>query len=269
MRLLHNELTYDVKGCIFDVHNELKTGFDEESYHLALERQLAKRGISFQSKPFSYLEHRGKKVHKFIADFLVENKLILELKNIRGNFTPANYMQIISYLKHWQKDLGMLVNFGLLSAEFDRIVFSERELVLKENYEEIEDFITSHDEKYFENVRTAMINIFEMHGLGYAYSIYKSLFPVELAYQNIPFSPSFVLPVHSDGQLLRNFEVNVPIVANKILCGITAVQTDLNIHVATMKNYLRKSNTPIGIIANFGKEKLEIIGVHPHFQRIQ
>lgn len=263
MRLLHKELTYEVRGCIFDVHNELQTGFDEESYHLALESQLKKRGISFQSKPFSYLKHRGEKVHKFIADFLIEDRLILELKNIRSDFIPANYLQIISYLKHWQKDLGLLVNFGLLSVKIERMVYSERKPVLWEDYSAIERIMSANDKKHFENIRTVLLNILEMHGLGYAFSIYKTLFLVELAYQNIPFAPSILIPVKSDNQLIRHFELKVPLVANNIICGITAVQTGLEIHIATMKNYLRKTKTPIGVIANFGKEKLEIIGVHP------
>ena len=106
------------------------------------------------------------------------------------------------------------------------------------------------------------MNIFEIHGLSYSYAIYKTLFQVELNYLNIPFTSKVLMPVKSNGQLLRNFELNIPLVADKILCGITAGQTDLKIHIATMRNYLRKADIPIGIKANFRKNKLEIIGIH-------
>jgi len=261
MRLLHEDLTYIVKGCIFEVHKELKTGLDEESYQLVLADKLKRNNISYESKPFRYLEHRGEKVHKFVPDLIIEDKLILELKNIQSDFIPANYLQIISYLKHFQIELGMLVNFGLLSVDTDRVVFSEKELILKEDYTEIEDFIFSKDKQHFEDARTAILNIFETYGLGFDYTIYKKLFKVELVYQNIPFTPSILIPVKSDERLLGNFELKIPLIANKVLCGITAGQTELNLHKRTMINYLKKTNTPIGIIANFGKNKLEIKGV--------
>jgi len=262
MRLIHEDLTYKVKGCIFDVHKELKTGLDEESYHLALVDKLKRSNISYESKPFRYLEHRGEKVHKFIPDLLIEDTLILELKNIQSGFIPANFLQIISYLKHWHKELGMLVNFGLLSVETERVLFFEKELNLSEDYTEIEDFIFSNDKQSFEDARTAILHIFEMYGLGYDYSIYKKLFQVELAYQNISFAPSVLIPIKSDGRLLRNFELKIPLIANKVLCGITAGQENLKRHRLTMKNYLKKTNTPIGIIANFRKDKLELKGIH-------
>ena len=123
MGLLHEQLTYTIRGCIFEVHNQLKTGLDEETYHLALEKQFLKNGIYFKSKPYSFLEHRGIKVYKFIPDFLVEDEIILELKNIRTDFIPVNYVQLTGYLKHWQSDLGLLINFGLPSAKIERILF--------------------------------------------------------------------------------------------------------------------------------------------------
>lgn len=261
MRLLHEGLTYEIRACIFDVHSKLKPGLDEESYHLALEKRLEKSNISFLSKPRYSLEHRGIKVHTFEPDFIVENKVILELKSIRTDFISANHVQIISYLKHCQKDLGLLVNFGRVSAKIERVPFFERELVVKENYLAIEDFILSSDGKYFKNIRQAILNVSEMYGLGYNYSIYKSLFQVELSYLNIPFSPSTLIPIKFDGEHLRDFELTIPIIDNRIICGITAGQSDLKIHKTAMKSYLKKTGVPIGIIANFSKDKLEIIGI--------
>jgi len=50
---------------------------------------------------------------------------------------------------------------------------------------------------------------------------------VELAYQNVSFSPSIHIPIEFDGEVIRNFEIKVPLVANKMLCGITAGPRDL------------------------------------------
>lgn len=50
MSLLYGKLTYFLKGCYYDVHNSLGLGYDEESYHLALEERLKMEKISFQTK---------------------------------------------------------------------------------------------------------------------------------------------------------------------------------------------------------------------------
>jgi len=68
MGLLHEKLTYALKGCFYKVHNTLGIGYDEETYHLALAEKLKNSNISFKTKVVKYVEHRGVKVHKFIAD---------------------------------------------------------------------------------------------------------------------------------------------------------------------------------------------------------
>ena len=117
--------------------------------------------------------------------------------------------------------------------------------------------------QYFENVQTAILTILEMYGLGYDYSVYKKLFQKEMSFQNVSFTPSVSIPVKYSGKLLRHFELKIPNVSNKILCGITAGEADLKAHIAAMKNYLKNTKIPIGIIANFGKDELVIKGVHP------
>ena len=79
MGLLHKELTYILRGCIYDVHNAMGTGYDEESYHKALEYRLRKSNIPFRSQVLRHIEHCGVKAHKFVLDLIVDDKIILEL----------------------------------------------------------------------------------------------------------------------------------------------------------------------------------------------
>ncbi|MEM1122223.1 MAG: GxxExxY protein, partial [Bacteroidota bacterium] len=156
---------------------------------------------------------------------------------------------------------GLLVNFGSKSAKIERVTYFEKPLLLEEDYSRIEAFMWSNDAIYLENVRDCLFTILDIFGLGYDYSIYKMLFQIELAHQNIQFEATTTIPVKLDGQLLRNLVIKLPLVANKILCGITSGQKDLAIHRTAMKNYLQKTKTPIGIITNFQKDKLEIVGI--------
>ncbi len=263
MGLLYEELTYEIKGCIFKVHNSLKTGYDEESYHIALEKRLAKENIPFQSKVHFWLEHRGVKVHKFIADLIIADKVILELKNTQSEFVPANFQQILSYLKCWQKELGMLVNFGRPKTSFKRVIFTERAPNYVEDYSSIQGRYTTETRNYLKNIRAAILTVLEFHGLGYGESIYQALIKEELSYQQIPFTVENIIPLVYEEQFIRNFELKHPIIANQIICSVVAFKKNIEYDIKNLQNYLKALNIPIGILAHFGKEKLEILGVTP------
>lgn len=261
MGLLHKELTYRIRGCIYDVHNALGAGYSEEIYHIALGRRLKENGIAFQSKAGRYLEHRGRKVHKFVADLLVEDKVILELKSIQTDFHPLHQLQAISYLKCWQKELGLLVNFRLPQAAIKRIPFTEKNPTITEEYDAIIGIMREEDKPYLKKLKAALLTILEIHGLGYGASIYKALLMEELRYQNIPFKPKTIIPVAYDGAIIQNFNLKHPIIANKVLCYISALQEGVTNDISKVQTYLKDLDLNVALIAHFGKRKLEIIGV--------
>lgn len=131
LELIYEDLTHELIGCFFDVHNSLGVGYDERSYHKALERRLQRKGIHHRSKECKALFHRDCKVRKFEEDFITHGKIILELKTRKSGFIRANYVQIISELKLWGMRLGLLVNFGLQKVEIERIPFTEKKLLMK------------------------------------------------------------------------------------------------------------------------------------------
>lgn len=175
MGMLFEELTYLIRGCIFDVHNTLGTGYDEESYHLALEKRLIEENIPFQSKVTKYIANRGKKIHKFEADLIIDNKVILELKSIQNNFHDAHYQQILSYLKCWRLEIGFLVNFGLPKVNLKRIIYTPKLPELIEDYNYIKEAINPTNKLQLKLTRNAILSIFNTHGVGYEASIYKKL----------------------------------------------------------------------------------------------
>lgn len=121
-----NKLSYEARGLIFDTHNALKIGWPEEAYHQGLIRLVEARCIPYVSKPRLALKHRGVDVDVFECDLILWDLLILELKVLPfTSFAPAHLAQIIRYLKLWQKEFGLLVNFGPLSAEIKRVVWPD------------------------------------------------------------------------------------------------------------------------------------------------
>ncbi|MCP4164341.1 MAG: GxxExxY protein [Chloroflexi bacterium] len=101
MSLLHEEQTYQLRGPIFEVRNELQAGWSEHIYHHALERLLRNHGIQFESKPRRALVHRNSEVHTFEPDLIVWDSIILELKVLpyQNNFASEHYAQLIHLLE--------------------------------------------------------------------------------------------------------------------------------------------------------------------------
>ncbi|MBI2631125.1 GxxExxY protein [Candidatus Nomurabacteria bacterium] len=102
-KLVYPELSYLINGLLFETKKELGEYAREKQYGDLLEKKLKEKKISYGRE--IVIGNSGN-----IADFLIENKIILELKAVRF-FTKDNFRQIQNYLQQAQIKLGMLVNF--------------------------------------------------------------------------------------------------------------------------------------------------------------
>jgi GxxExxY protein len=110
-KFLHREVTEKVIGIFYDVYNELGHGFLESVYHSAMRTALEQAGLRIASLVKIPVSFRGRLVGDFIADLLVEEKVILELKAV-SEFNPAHEAQLLNYLKATPIEIGLLLNFG-------------------------------------------------------------------------------------------------------------------------------------------------------------
>ncbi|HBR19322.1 MAG: hypothetical protein A2Y13_09810 [Planctomycetes bacterium GWC2_45_44] len=117
-------LTGDIIGAAMEVHNQLGPGFLESVYDEALAVELAQRKIKFERQkelPVYYKQHY---VKKFVCDFVVDNKIIVEVKAI-STLSEIDRVQLTSYLKASGTEIGLLLNFGGRSLEFKRMIYSK------------------------------------------------------------------------------------------------------------------------------------------------
>lgn len=113
------DLAGKVIGLAMKVHSALGPGFLESVYHKALAHELEKAGVRSESeKPLSVF-YDGVLVGEYIADFLVEDELIVELKAVQNLATPHE-VQTVNYLVATGKDVGLLLNFGGEKLEFKK-----------------------------------------------------------------------------------------------------------------------------------------------------
>lgn len=89
--LLYPELSFAINGALFEVFKELGGEHLEKYYQKAVAVALKNKNIKFTEQYYTPLTFKGEKIGKYYLDFLIEDKIVLELK--RGLFIPANIMQ--------------------------------------------------------------------------------------------------------------------------------------------------------------------------------
>lgn len=110
--MTENEISYEIRGAIFDVYNKLGPGLLESVYEVAMASELRKRGLKVERQvriPVVYGEEVVEDA--FRLDLLVEQKVIIELKSVL-EMKNVFFLQLLTYLKLTGKHLGLLVNFN-------------------------------------------------------------------------------------------------------------------------------------------------------------
>ena len=107
-----NELTYEIRGAIFDVYNELGPGLLESVYEEALTFELEERGLKVARQVEVPILYKGSELKTPLRlDLLVENQVIVELKSVE-EMKPVFAKQLLTYLRLMDKHVGLLVNFS-------------------------------------------------------------------------------------------------------------------------------------------------------------
>jgi|SRR3989338_8361980 len=120
-QIIHKELSYKITGIIFSVYNRLGYGYREKIYKDAIEIELKNEKIPYQRELIVPLYYKGNKIGKYVFDFVVENKVILEIK-VSNNFWVKDIQQIFSYLTASELRLGILVLITKKGVKSKRIV---------------------------------------------------------------------------------------------------------------------------------------------------
>ncbi len=120
-KLMHEELTYAIRGMLIDVYKTLGPGFREETYKTALSVEASRRGVSVAREVPIDVHYDGQIIDSYRLDLVVDGKVVLELKAI-DELHPRHKAQLLSYLKASGMRVGLLVNFGGERLQVVRIV---------------------------------------------------------------------------------------------------------------------------------------------------
>lgn len=123
-RIVQKELSYEIVGILFSVHNQLGNRYQEKYYQRAVEEALKEKNIQFQKELSVDLMFNGKKIGKYFLDFLIKDVLVLEIKTV-PRLRSKDFTQVLAYLVANNVELGILVNFRTESLTYKRILNSK------------------------------------------------------------------------------------------------------------------------------------------------
>lgn len=110
--MTENEISYQIRGAIFNIYEKLGPGLLESAYETTLIYELKKRGLQVESQvpiPIIYEEIKLESV--FRLDLLINKKVVIEIKSVE-KLSPLHHKQLLTYLKLTGYKLGILVNFN-------------------------------------------------------------------------------------------------------------------------------------------------------------
>lgn len=119
-RLIYPELSYTLTGILFDIHNALGNKHQEKHYQKAIAIKLKEAGIPFTKEAKLDLSFGDDKLGTAFADFVVDDKIILETKVI-WRISPGDIKQVLRYLKAANLKLGIIANFRHQRLELRRV----------------------------------------------------------------------------------------------------------------------------------------------------
>ena len=117
----YKDLTEKIIGCAYRVYNRMGFGFLESVYEKCMLIELRKAGLDTESQKPIRVQYDGEVVGDFVADILVHDTVILELKSVR-KLVEAHEVQLVNYLVATGKPVGLLINFGEIRVEVRRKV---------------------------------------------------------------------------------------------------------------------------------------------------
>ncbi len=123
-KLLYPDLSYELRGIFFKIRNVYGPGQKENIYQNLLKEDLKEKGIDFKrEKSIVIYSPNKRKVGVYRPDFVIEDKLIIEIKSSRFT-TRIDEKQLYYYLRNSKYEVGFLVNFSMPKLYIKRIIYT-------------------------------------------------------------------------------------------------------------------------------------------------
>jgi GxxExxY protein len=259
--MIYEDQTSLIRKGLFEVQNEVGLGRHEEVYNKALTLWFQKEGIPFASKEPHPLLFDGETAHTLYPDFVVWNKITIELKAVPRRLQDPERVQIFNYLKRRNDKLGLLVNMGLDRAHIERIIFDPPSYGCTEDWQLWNDHIAGDDRVLGLKVRDILQTIYKTHQTGYGTEVTEKLIQFGLQKQGYHFTSSPKGISTFQGNLLGETPFDCILIENRLLLVFTALFDSNQFNTSRGLSFMKCLNVPWGIAVNFGKQNAQISGL--------
>ncbi len=200
--LIHEDLTYQIRGALFDVHNALGPMLPEPFIRDAIAIRLEEKGVTCVIEKQFTVYYRGVDVGRYFVDIWVEDgKLLLELK-VASQISPLHQAQAISYLKVTDADLALIANFGGIAVEIERLPNFVRGKQVDFEWVTKLDHIDLPCPQLAEELLEALYRVHFELGPGFLHQVYRRAVRLELREQGIGHTYIKKTPVYFHGHHL-------------------------------------------------------------------
>lgn len=131
MHLIHEDLTNKIIACFYNVYNELGYGFLEKVYENALKFELERANLKVETQKKIEVYYKSEKVGHYIADLVINDSVILELK--ATPILETHILQLFNYLKATDIEVGLVLSFGEKPVFVRKVFSNERKKSRKSN----------------------------------------------------------------------------------------------------------------------------------------
>jgi GxxExxY protein len=257
-QLIHKELTYVVRGVLFDIYNHLGPRLPEEFYQKAITFALREQGIICEPEKQFEVIYRNQSAGKYYVDHWLENgKLILEIK-VAPNIRPIHQAQTISYLKLTNADLAIIANFGTQSLQDKRLPNFIRNKIVKFEWQPPP---VNQNILYSELTDHILESLHQVHftlGPGFIHRVYRQAVMIDLQYQGIGYEYIKKIQCYYKNYYIDEQKVQMIKIENKVLLGVFAVEMIDEVMLEVMKARMKRLKTKVGFLANFYGEQLKV-----------
>ena len=262
MGILFEEQTRLLRKCFFAVQNEVGLGRQEEAYHQACRIWIQENRLPVTVKQPHRLYVDGKEAHTLFPDLVGWNCISVELKAIPRKLGLSDWVQLIDYMKCRGDQLGLLVNFGLDRVHIDRIVRDPEQPTIVECWKRWHGMIDGQDREVGCKIRDAILSIYETHTTGYGSEVVAKLLHTALISRYLFCVPNPIAKAYFHKIEVHESPLDCLVVNGRILLVWTALFDSNGYNVSRGLSYMKSLGLEWGVAINFGKQQVDVSGLH-------
>ncbi len=251
---MYDDIVYKINGCLFTVYNKLGNVWSEKVYEKALHIELEAQGLQAERQKEFQVFYFDTRVGQYRLDLLVEERIIVELKAVPEVF-PLHQAQLISYLKGYNKLLGLLANFGqspLYYRAFPNKL--SQKTALRDEFDF--DAVQLPGKERIKYLLLMANRILVTLGPGYFHQVYRRAFYHELQTAGVDFELIKEVVANYRQQVLDSKEVHFFRIGDLLLSAVAVNELTSNF-LLKFRYYIKHVHCQHGLIFNFQALRLD------------